>query len=276
MDLDKRQKMYEDIEAQRHLIPLIPIMVRLDGRCFHNWTRGLKRPFDREFHWLMVETTKHLMEESGALLGYTQSDEISMVIYSGDADSQVFFDGRVQKLTSVMASICTGRFNNLVVNYPPTDDVPVGFKRGDLATFDCRVWNVPTKEEAVNAILWREQDASKNSVSMAARELFSHNEIHGKTGAEMQEMMFQKHGVNWNDYPEAFKRGTYIQRKKVVRKFSAEELDKLPPKHQARTNPDLEVARQDLVVRESTPQMSKMVNRIEFVFEGAEPQLAPV
>jgi len=275
MNLDVRQKMYEDIEAQRHLIPLLPIIVRLDGRCFHNWTRGLKRPFDREFHFLMVETTKGLMDESGALLGYTQSDEISLVIYSGDVDSQVFFDGRVQKLTSVMASICTARFNHLVVQYPPSGDVHVGFKKGDLATFDCRVWNVPTKEEAVNAVLWREQDASKNSISMAARTMFSHNEIHGKTGAEMQEMMFQQHGVNWNDYPDAFKRGTYIQRKTVVRQFSIEELDKLPPKHQARTNPNLKVERHDVVVRDFTPQISKITNRVEFMFEGAEPIATP-
>lgn len=132
------------------------------------------------------------------------------------------------------------------------------------------MWNVPSLEEAANAFLWRELDATKNSIAMAARAYFSHKQIDNKSGTEMQEMLRQK-GVEWNDYPDFFKRGTYVQRRKTLRKFTAEELDKLPPLHEARKNPDLMVERTDCVAL-ALPPLRLVKNRVEVLFAGAEPQ----
>jgi len=261
-DFGDRMKMLERVEAERHLLPLLPVMVRLDGRAFHTLTSGLRRPYDERFSDIMVAVTKFLVEESNAKIGYTQSDEISLVLYSDDYRSQVFFDGRIQKLVSVLASLCTAKFIPLMGTIEEL--------AGKLASFDCRVWNVPSRMEAANTILWRELDATKNSVSMAARSYYSHNELQGKNGSQMQEMLFQK-GVNWNDYPAFFKRGTYVQRKTVSRRFTADEIAVLPEHHQARKNPDLVVERSDVGVVKNMPPLSKVTNRVEFIFDGADP-----
>lgn len=258
-----RMKLLEQAEAGRQLIPLLPIMIRLDGKGFHNWTKGLNRPYDIGLSTLMKETTRFLVEETNAKIGYTQSDEISLILYSDTYDSQPFFNGKIQKLNSVICSMTTAFFNHNVQKYVPA-------KIGKLAIFDCRIWNVPTQTEAVNTILWREQDASKNSISMAARHYFSHKQLQNKTGSEMQEMLFTEKNVNWNDYPAFFKRGTFIQRKKKMVKFSAEEINNLPEKHQARTNPDLVIER--TVVEEiDMPKFSTVKNRNEVVFDGQDP-----
>ena len=138
-----------------------------------------------------------------------------------------------------------------------------------LPHFDARVWNVPTLEEGANCFLWREWDSTKNSISMAAQHYYSHNELMGKNGSDKQEMLFQK-GVNWNDYPDFFKRGSYIQRRKTERKFTTNELEALPPKHQARLNPDLIVERTDYV-RVNMPPLGRVVNRVNVIFNGEEP-----
>lgn len=259
-----RMKMYEGVEAQRRFLPLLPIVVRIDGKGFSKWTKGLNRPYDDRLSELMVNTTIELVERSNAVIGYTQSDEISLILYSDSAKSQVYFDGRVQKLTSVLASIATAYFNARVPFTIPE-------KVDNLALFDCRCWNVPTLEEAANSLLWREQDATKNSVSMAAREFYSHKRLHGKTGSEMQEMLFEK-GVNWNNYPDFFKRGTYVQRKVFNRTLTPEELADLPEKHHARLNPDMVVKRSS-VVRLSLPPFTKVKNRVGVVFNAEDPVL---
>jgi len=136
-------------------------------------------------------------------------------------------------------------------------------------TFDARVWSVPNRTEGANVFVWREWDATKNSISMAAQEYYSHRELHGKHGGEMQELLFQK-GINWNDYPAFFKRGTYVQRRKTVRPFTTTELDLLPPKHEARANPGLLVERSDVVVLD-LPPITTIKNREAVIFGGEQP-----
>lgn len=259
--LGDRMKLLEQQEAGRKFLPLLPIMARIDGKTFHNWTKDLDRPYDGRFTNMMIETTKFLVEETGAKIGYTQSDEISLIYYSDTYESQIFFDGKIHKMNSVLASFATGFFNSIVQKYFE--------EKRPLAYFDCRVWQVPTKMEAVNTILWRELDASKNSISMAARHYFSHNQLMNKTGSEMQEMMFKEHGVNWNDYPTFFKRGTYIQRRKVLRKFTEEELARIHEKF--RPGKD-EVKERTDIIKLELPQLTKISNRVEVIFDGADPE----
>jgi tRNA(His) guanylyltransferase len=264
MELADRMKLYEQIGAGQRLMPNLPVCIRLDGKAFHQWTRGLRRPYDDRLHTLFDDTTKFLVEASDAVVGYTQSDEITLILYNGGKpDSQVFFDGRVSKLTSVLASMATAKFNALVPSILPE-------KHNRLACFDCRVWTVPTEQEAVNCLLWRELDATRNSIQMAAQALYSHKQLHQKNTSQMQEMLWQK-GINWNDYPTRFKRGGYFQKRVIARKFTVEELAQLPPLHDARKDPDLMVTRQVIAPLELPPLLN-VGNRVEVIFHGCTPE----
>ena len=210
-------KRFEMAEAGRYMINDLPVLARLDGRCFHTYTRGLARPYDTALQECMLEATKALVGEFHPEVGYTQSDEITLVW-----TEPLLFDGRFQKYCSVLSSLCTVVFNQQAAKLLPNKKA--------IATFDCRVWQVPSLVEAFNTLLWRERDAAKNSIQMAARGYYSHKELMGKSGSQMQEMLFQK-GVNWNDYPPSFKRGTYVQRKTVEVPISPETMARIPVKH---------------------------------------------
>jgi tRNA(His) 5'-end guanylyltransferase len=260
--LGDRIKQYETQTTSDKLINRLPIVCRIDGRSFHTFTKGLKRPYDERLSNLMFETSFFLCKETNANCVYTQSDEISLVWYSEDIKSQNLFDGKVFKLTSILASLATGFFNKNLSKFLPE-------KSHLMPTFDCRVFNLPNSVEVGNYFYWRELDATKNSISMAAQHYYSHKELNGKNGSEKQEMLFQK-GVNWNDYPSFFKRGTYIQRKRILTKFTTEELSKLPPKHKARQNPDLMIERWTIDKLDLPPLMT-IKNREEVILFGAEP-----
>ena len=264
-DLGDRMKEYERAEAGRRLMARLPILARIDGKRFSKFTQGLRRPYDERLSRLMVATAQHLVEQSAALVGYTQSDEINLLFYEDDLKSQVFLDRRIQKLTSILASMATGFFNAHLSQELPE-------KVGTVALFDCRVWAVPTKDEAANVFLWRELDATKNSVSMAARVYYSSAELHDRNNAELHELLFQK-GVNWNDFPPFFKRGTFLLRRPVARRFTPAELAELPPRHAARTDPELVVTRNELRHVE-LPPFGRVTNRVGVLFDGEEPRLA--
>ena len=258
-DFGDRMKLYEGL-AESRLIPKLPVIIRLDGKCFSSFTRGLERPYDVRMSQLMVNTARFLCEEFNACCGYTQSDEITLALYN--PDGPVIFDGRIQKIASIFAAKGSAFFNKHIDILPSTH-------KDKLPIFDCRVWNVPDFEEGANAFLWREQDATKNAISMAAHTYYSHNELHKKHGNEMQEMLFRK-GINFNDYPTFFKRGTFISKRKELRKFTAEELKNLPEKHNARSNSDLMVER-TMFYYVDMPPFSKVRNRSRFVFFGDDP-----
>jgi tRNA(His) guanylyltransferase len=264
--LGDRMKQYEAAEAGRRLMPLLPALARLDGRAFHSFVRGLERPYDKRLSDLMIDTATFLVRETNATVGYTQSDEISLAWVPEGYDSQVFFDGRIQKMTSMLSALCSAYFNRHLPAHLPAEYAE------RLPVFDCRVWSVPTLEEAANTFLWRELDAAKNSISMAARAYYDHATLDNKSGSEMQELLWKK-GVNWNDYPTFFKRGTYIHRRKVSRAFTATELDSLPPKHAARSNPALVVERSECGPLD-LPLLSKVENRAGVLFRGEEPRTA--
>jgi tRNA(His) 5'-end guanylyltransferase len=262
-NLGDLMKMYEKWEAGRYLMARLPILIRLDGKAFHSFTRGLARPYDSRLSDLMVDTTKFLVEQSNALIGYTQSDEISLCIYTDGPNSEVFLGGKIHKLCSVLASMAAAYFNQHLPAAIPE-------KAGKLAYFDNRVWNVPNLEEAANVFVWRELDATKNAISMVAQAYFSHSALQNKHAGEMQEMLWSEHGINFNDYPSSFKRGTYVRRVTKDIAFTAEELEKLPPKHTARDNPGLMV-RRSVVEQVELPKITSIANKVEVLFMGAEP-----
>jgi tRNA(His) 5'-end guanylyltransferase len=223
--LGDRMKRYEMEEAGRRFMPLLPIMARLDGRAFHTFTRGLPRPYSAEFSKCMIRTTCQLVDKFNASLGYTQSDEISLLWFNNDRVAEMAFDGRYHKWVSLLASCATRQFGKSVDKYLP--------EKSHLdPEFDCRVWQLPNLSEVYNAFMWREDDATRNSLQLAAQSLYSHKQLHRKGGAELHDMLHAK-GVNWNDYPSFFKRGTYVRRKQYEKTLTSEELKRMPVKHRA-------------------------------------------
>jgi tRNA(His) guanylyltransferase len=259
-----RMKMYENQTCGIKLIPRIPVIARLDGKGFSKFTKGLKRPYDERLSNLMIETAKYLVKETNANCGYTQSDEITLMWYTDKIDASIYFDGRLFKMLTDLSAMASVFFNRKLGEYLPE-------KADKMPRFDSRVYNVPTLDEAVNSFLWREQDATKNSISMAAQHYYSHSELMGKNGSDKQEMLFQK-GVNWNDYPTFFKRGTYVQRKRVVTPFTIEEIEKLPQKHNARKDPNFVIERWIIDIVE-LPRLSSIDNSVDVIIWGKEPKL---
>lgn len=214
--------------ARSFLTRRTPVIIRIDGKAFHTYTKDCGKPFDEELMDAMQQTAIYLCENiQGAKCAYTQSDEISLLLTDyDDLNTQAWFDYAVQKMTSISASMATARFNQLrMITFAFHNELEIGTHVNNLITtdeymhmdnieefrlgmFDSRVFNIP-KEEVANYFIARQNDAVKNSISMLAQSLYSHKELHGKNTSEMQEMCFQK-GHNWNDLSFAKKRGSFI------------------------------------------------------------------
>lgn len=256
--LGDRMKGYEMLEAGRTLLPRLPVLARLDGKAFHTFTRKMERPFDERFSSLMRRTTEYLVKETHARVGYTQSDEISLMWYFDNPDSEALFGGRVQKLTSILASMAGAFFNRHMEQ--DWIGVPV---------FDCRVWVVPDLNEAANAFLWREQDATKNSVQMLARAHFSHKQCQDKDTGELHQML-NAAGIIWDHLPDHFRRGSYVFRVAEETCFTAEDIAALPPEHAAHKTPDLKVIRHRVGLV-ALPPLGRIANRVGVLFLGEKP-----
>lgn len=228
MNLSDRMKGYE--KAYKYVItPRSYIIIRLDGKNFSKYTKGLEKPFDKDLSDAMNETAVALCKEFNAKFAYTQSDEISLVIteLGGSQEAQPIHGNVLQKLCSLTASVATAKFNEVrnLQHFKKTnivfDSILKAFDLPKPAYFDARVFVVPNADEVVNHMIWRQQDATRNSVSMAAHALLGHKATMNKFGDEKQEMMFQEKGVNWNDYPTKFKRGVVVR--KVEKEFVSDE-----------------------------------------------------
>lgn len=258
-DLGDRMKSYESLETDRRANDHSPIYARIDGRGFSRFTRNMERPFDVRMTRCMIETTRHLMEKTQPDIGYVQSDEISLVWSPVDGGDR-FFSGKIQKLCSVLASMSAAVF---AVEYYRE----FGSFSTEFPHFDCRVIPMPSPAEATNMFLWRELDARKNAISMAARSYFSHRELQGKSGLEMVDMMLSV-GQRMEDYPTCFTRGTWLQSKTQDRTLSAEELERIPEKY--RPAPNTLVARSSVVLLDM-PAFNTVVNREGVIFRGEHP-----
>lgn len=240
-DLGDRIKNYYENRTRISLPRRTNTIIRIDGKSFHTYTRGLPRPFDQDLIDDMNATTKFLCENiQNAKMGYVQSDEISIVLTDYDKlTTDAWFDGNIQKMVSIAASLATSKFNQLRLRrmfqsselpyHTPNGVAEIIDKHFKLAQFDARVFTIPNEEEVINYILWRQQDATRNSISAVAQSLYSHKELHGKTTDQMQEMIFQK-GQNWNNYPIGQKRGRVVVRRNVDVPTTKEIYDKAKDK----------------------------------------------
>lgn len=262
-DEGDRQKFFEHQYGNgRYLMNEVPCLLRLDGRSFHSFTHGLQRPFDLRFSNLMIETTKFMVTQTCSSWGYCQSDEISLC-WLTSGDTQLFFDGKVQKIVSVTAALASAFFNRKLEEFLPE-------KLGALPIFDSRVFNVPSEKDAVNYLNWRMLDNVKNSVSMLARAHFGHSVLHNKNQSDMHEMLHTV-GVNWADQPHHFKNGTFFRRTQREKVYDGEELERLPEAHAARLNPNLKVLR-NVIEKVELTNISKLVNASGVVFKGESPR----
>jgi tRNA(His) 5'-end guanylyltransferase len=229
-DLGKRMKTYYEEPARTRLTRRVPVVVRIDGKAFHTFTRGFRKPFDGILMNCMAQTLKYLCENvQGCIFGYQQSDEVTLILQDyATLTTDAFFGYEVQKICSVTASMATMKFNkefnSLLADYflgqasmaiprsnPLTDPEEATYrealrtanKKG--AMFDSRCFNIP-KEEVTNLVYWRQLDASRNSIQAVGQANFSHRELQGKSCNNIQDMLMAK-GINWNDFSIACKRG---------------------------------------------------------------------
>ena len=237
-DLDTRMKTYYEQISKIKLMKRCPVICRIDGRAFHTFTRGFKKPFDDVLIKTMQETAKYLCENvQGCVLAYTESDELSLLLIDYQKlDSDAFFNYEVQKLCSVISSMATLAFNKFFsVNvqdfgyeccYDPDnnnlgDEVAKGreedyaryefiyMKKLYTAMFDARVFNIP-KEEVTNYFYSRQLNSIRNSVQMVGREKFGHKELKNKSRIEIQNMLMEQKCINWSSYPTYQKRGSCV------------------------------------------------------------------
>ena len=212
---DRMKDFYED-RTRYKLARRTNTIIRIDGKAFHTYTKGLQRPFDQGLMEDMNKTTEYLCQNiQGAKFGYVQSDEISILITDyDDIDTHAWFDANLQKMASISASLATAEFNRLrLIRKMNTTVATAGsiLEQFKHAMFDARVFQIPYQEEVINYFIWRQQDATRNSISSVAQSLYSAKELHGKKTSDMQEMIFQK-GINWNDFTTREKRGSIIRR----------------------------------------------------------------
>lgn len=257
-DFGDRMKAYEAVETHRRFDPSLPIYARIDGRSFSKFTRGMDRPFDERMADAMRATAAELVEQTHARLAYVQSDEISLVWLRASPEGSIFFDGKVQKMVSVLASIAAARFGAEVILAMPE-------KASKLPHFDCRVFSLPSLDEGSNAFLWRALDARKNAVSMVAQHHFSHRELHGKGQADMRSMLLGI-GVDFETYPARFKQGAFLRRVTRERMLSEAEMDRIPERHR----PSGPVLRSEIADMD-WPPFWRIANRNDVVFNDADP-----
>lgn len=223
---DRMKNNYENVN-RFYLTRRMPVIIRMDMKAGHTFTRGMKKPFDDIFVKTMQETMKYLCENiQGCVLGYTQSDEISLVLTDyAELTTDAWFGNNLQKMCSVSASMATlafnKAFNDNIVRYidshfdtdcDVTKDLAEYTKilinaRNKGAMFDSRVFTIP-KEEVCNYILWRQQDATRNSIQSVGQANFSDKELHKKSTKDIQDMLMTQKGINWNDYATTLKRGS--------------------------------------------------------------------
>lgn len=189
------------------------IVIRLDGKAFHTYTRSFNKPFDPRIEKAFQETTKYLCEQIQSVqIAYSQSDEITLICGVKESGEH-WFNGKVQKITSTSASLATAKFNQVMAQLRPDF--------GQFAIFDSRVFVVP-EEDLIDVLVWRQRDAIRNSISALAQSHFSHKSLQGKSKTDQLEML--QAVEPWETLTVSQQRG-FIVKKETIMRYT-EYLDK--------------------------------------------------
>ena len=263
--LGDRMKSYEMVHTQISLVPGIPVYVRIDGRAFHTFTRGLQKPFDPDFAWTMKEVTKHLHDKTNAFISYVQSDEISLCYLE---PSKMPFETRLFKLESVLAGMASAAFCVYGSKTKLKDRI-----EKMIPHFDCRVCQMPLKE-IPNMLLFRERDCLKNAITLVALEHFSNKQIHKKNSDEKIEMLLKEAGVDFaKDIDEDFRVGSWFRRVVFQKELDAETLAKIPEKQRVLDeNGKMFVTRSEVRQLKLGMPLSKVANKLAVVLGDEQPR----
>lgn len=275
-DFGDRMKAFEKHETVRKFLPTLPIIARIDGRKFSKFTKPFKKPFKKPFDNrisdAMRSTTRQLVEHTNACIGYCQSDEITLIFHNSHIGGEIFFNGKIHKLTSVLASMATAYFIRALDNelstdaHFETDGRILGMVGNTLPNFDARVWQVPSQTEAANALLWRCMDAQKNGISSACRSMHSAKAMHGKNQSDMLDMMADKNVDYYKAYEQSDRVGTFFQRKTYEVKLSDDIWDAIPENQR---RPENRVVTRSRVENLMLGPFKQYVNREAIIFNGA-------
>ena len=213
------------------LLPNSYVLVMLDGRSFSHMVKNkFQKPFDNEFIRMMNETAEYVCKNvQGCKFAFVQSDEISLVLTDFDTPTtDAFFSNRLCKMQSIIASLATAKFNQLMASYhfekmwddgcPPdlsVDDVCDKIEKLPLYQFDCKCWNVPTYNDVFAWILFRQNDCIKNSKQQTAQTCFPHKELFGKNTDEQIALLKETKGIDWQQFPNDKKYGRFIWKEEV-------------------------------------------------------------
>ena len=254
--LGNRMKEYYENPYRFYLPRRSPMIIRLDMRAGHSFTKGFQRPFDDIFIESIQETAKYLCENiENVKCSYQQSDEISLLLTDYDnIGTQAWFNKNLQKMCSIAASMATLAFNrafdenckeikdlieeekeNLSFHAPEIlniyEPLYLAYKKASLkgAMFDARCFSIP-KEEVCNYFLWRQNDCTRNSIQMVAQANFSHKQLQNKSCDELQEMLWQEKNINWNNFETVKKRGsccTKTGKRTIINTQTGEQMERL-------------------------------------------------
>lgn len=258
-DFGDRMKFYERAYTDENISVDVPLCVRIDGKGFSKFTKGFAKPFDQTLTRSMVDTTKQLVKETNADIGYTQSDEITLMWFRrSEKQTEHIFGGKVSKINSIIASMAAANFNYFIAQYAPSVYAGKG-----LAYFDCRAWSVPSDIEASNVLLWRIQDARKNSISSLYRWTLGHSSMHGLSGIQMIEKLKTDAGVDWDMLPTTYRYGSIVCRKPTMVKLDDEILSKMPIDKQ----PESGVVMRNVFVEDCAYEFSKRTiqSRVDYI-----------
>lgn len=220
--LGNRMKEYES-RNQYYLQKRTPVILRLDMRAGHSFTKGLQKPFDNIFMNTMIATMEQCCEEiQNCVFGYTQSDEITFVLIDYyNINTAAWFEYRTDKLCSISAGLATYHFTKIfeenakrIISFDPNDKYALTLQRciSKPSIFDARCFNIP-KEEVTNCLYWRQLDAVRNSIQACGQAEFSHKQLDHKTCENIKEMLVEK-GKPWESLPVYKQRGTCCRRDK--------------------------------------------------------------
>jgi tRNA(His) 5'-end guanylyltransferase len=224
ISIGDRIKLYEVEFTGKKINSSLPYVIRLDGHSFSKFTRGLEKPYDYNFHKVFSNTAMYLMKEYQADTAYTHSDEISLLFYTqrtkkDDNWKEPLYDGRIQKMNSICAAMCTMFFNKELVNtFSSIKDqylekiTTYDRMMNSEAYFDCRIFQLPTDTEMFSYIFFRSQiDCRRNHVFGLSRKHFTKSELNSKS-TEMLISMLKEKGIDWNNEPACFRRGSFFKR----------------------------------------------------------------
>lgn len=254
-----RMKFFERAYTDASISIDVPLCVRVDGKGFSKFTKGFAKPFDQALTRSMVDTTKQLVKETNADIGYTSSDEITLIWFKrSEKHNEHIFGGKVSKINSIIASMAAANFNYFIAQYAPSIYAAKG-----LAYFDCRSWSVPSDIEASNVLLWRIQDARKNSISSLYRWTLGHSSMHGLSGEQMIEKLKKDANVDWDNLPATYRYGSIVKRELTMVELDEETLSNIPIDNRPENN----MVMRNVFVEDRADSFMKrsLVNRVKYI-----------